>query len=232
MNDLFSTVRSKAELKSYQMIGPEWGNELSYSTLLIVDDILKIVEKDRKAYCIYPEDNEIFRIFNTLPPDKVKCVILGQDPYHTGNANGYAFGCKYTTSPSLEQINHAIIDMNVPRNNEFTRERTLQYLVDQGVFLLNTILTVRWNLAMSHSNIGWHHLIDNVLYILNSGKSKAFLLWGKEAQKYGNKLNKKHLVLTEEHPAAASYRQERWECNHFGKVNKWLQDNDQTPIYW
>ncbi len=193
-------------------------------------NILDKVSKDRKTKTVYPAKEDVFKLFRTVSYKDVKVVIIGQDPYHNGNANGIAFACKVDVSPSLLKIGEAI------RTNGYThnplRTRLLEHLTNQGVFPYNTILTVRQGEPLSHKDIGWDHFTACVIAALNEKENVAWLLWGAEAQSYGRFINTNHLILQCEHPAAASYGKRAWNCTHFTDVNRWLEGKGLTKINW
>lgn len=192
--------------------------------------ILDRVEKDRRTNTIYPERPDVFRLFRTISYNDVKIVIIGQDPYHNGNANGIAFACKNQVSPSLLKIGEAIRADGYVNNP--LRTRLLDHFTNQGVFPYNTILTVKAGEPLSHKEIGWDHFTACVIAALNEKENVAWLLWGAEAQSYTKFINTNHLILQCEHPAAASYGKRDWNCRHFGRVNEWLESKGLTKINW
>lgn len=207
-----------------------WKEILPISFFRDVDGVLQRVKADAKNHTIYPEPADILRVFSMNPYD-IKVVILGQDPYHTGNAMGLAFGCKWTKSASLIKIEQAIHDdLRIGRNN---RLKDLSEWHDQGVFLLNTILTVREGQPLSHENIGWYRITRQVIQVINSLQPVAWCLWGSKARYYEQYVtNPESLILDWEHPAAAAYGKYSWGCNHFSKINSWLASRNQKMIKW
>lgn len=193
--------------------------------------ILKNIEDERKGFIVYPQREDVFRLFKTVSYGSVKVVIIGQDPYHNGNANGIAFACRETVSPSLLKIGEAI------RNNGYTsnpeRVRTLEHLTKQGVFLYNTILTVRRGEPLSHKDsIGWLHFTACIIDSLNQKKDLIWLLWGSEAQQMSKFINTNHHILQAKHPVSASYENRVWDCSHFREVNEYLEKKGLTKINW
>lgn len=183
---------------------------------------------------IYPPGKLIFNAFNTTPFNKVKVVILGQDPYHNpGQAHGLSFSVPIGVSapPSLVNIFKEIeADLGITRPNHGNLEKW----AEQGVLLLNASLTVEENKPMSHSKIGWHEFTNSVIHTLSDKKDKlVFLLWGGFAKNKTELINtQKHCVLTAAHPSPLSAHNGFFGCRHFSKANAWLQKNDILPIDW
>ena len=184
-------------------------------------------------YTCYPAKENIFRAFYNTPLDKVKVVILGQDPYHEpGQAMGMSFSVPNGTKlpPSLKNIYKEL-------DNEFGTHPDngdLTFWANQGVLLLNTILTVRMGEAKSHHGLGWENFIDSIIEDLNNiNRPIVFMLWGKDAQRYQKFLtNKNHLVLSTSHPSPFSANRGFLGCNHFKDCNSFLLKNGITTINW
>jgi uracil-DNA glycosylase len=193
----------------------------------------EFVINEYNNYKCYPPYKNIFHAFSITSLKETKVVILGQDPYHEENqAHGLAFSvlCK-KIPPSLVNIYKEMeSDLNVKVN----QDGNLDYLAAQGVLLLNTSLTVREHLANSHSNKGWEVFTDNAIKLLNEqDRPIVFILWGRNAvskTKYLN--NPKHLVLTSVHPSPLSAYGGFFGSKPFSKTNKFLSDNNLTPIKW
>ena len=193
----------------------------------------EFVINEYNNYKCYPPYKNIFHAFSITSLKDTRVVILGQDPYHEENqAHGLAFSvlCK-KIPPSLVNIYKEMeSDLNVKVN----QDGNLDYLASQGVLLLNTSLTVREHLANSHSNKGWEIFTDNVIKLLNEqDRPIVFILWGRNAiskTKYLN--NPKHLVLTSVHPSPLSAYGGFFGSKPFSKTNKFLSDNNLTPIKW
>lgn len=193
----------------------------------------EFVINEYNNYKCYPPYKNIFHAFSITSLKDTKVVILGQDPYHEENqAHGLAFSvlCK-KIPPSLVNIYKEMeSDLNVKVN----QDGNLDYLAAQGVLLLNTSLTVREHLANSHSNKGWEVFTDNAIKLLNEqDRPIVFILWGRNAiskTKYLN--NPKHLVLTSVHPSPLSAYGGFFGSKPFSKTNKFLSDNNLTPIKW
>lgn len=192
------------------------------------------VRREYAENVIYPPAKNIFNAFNLCPLDKIKVVILGQDPYHEPNqAHGLCFSVNdgVMFPPSLQNIFKEINnDLNLPIPTSGNLERWAL----QGVFLLNAILTVRAHQAASHKNKGWETFTDSVIKIISQQNSGAvFMLWGSYARSKAELIDKtKHLVLEAVHPSPLSAHRGFFGCKHFSKANKWLVDNGKTPIQW
>lgn len=200
---------------------------------------IKLVEKIKsdvdRGSAIYPEKQNIFNSFNTTPFDEVKVIILGQDPYHgAGQANGLSFSVNdgVKVPPSLRNIFKEIeedLGIEVYKNNG-----NLMRWAKQGVFLLNTTLTVRQGEPNSHQNYGWKYFTANALSLLNrDDKPKVFLLWGNNAKKLKFIFtNPNHLVLESAHPSPLSASRGFFGCKHFSQTNKFLLNNGELEIDW
>lgn len=188
----------------------------------------------RAKKVIYPRAAEIFSAFNETPLDRVKVVILGQDPYHgVGQAHGLCFSVRpgVDIPPSLQNIFKELksdLGLEVP-NHGF-----LHSWAEQGVLLLNATLTVEAGRAGSHQKKGWEEFTDRVVNILNREKNNlVFLLWGSYAQKKGAVIDRKrHLVLEAPHPSPLSAHRGFLGCRHFSKANEYLKAHGKTPINW
>ncbi len=194
----------------------------------------KINEEYASGRTIYPPADEIFNAFHLTPLSEVKCVIIGQDPYHgEGQAHGLCFSVRPQVDipPSLVNIYKELNDdlgCYVPNNG---------YLVKwakQGVLLLNSVLTVRAHQAFSHQGLGWEQFTDAVINILNEqDRPIVFLLWGKPAQQKAAKLNNSnHLILKAPHPSPLSAYRGFFGCKHFSMANEFLQEHGLEPIDW
>ncbi len=201
---------------------------------------LKIINFLKQEYhkkkIIYPSKKNIFQIFKLIKFNKIKVVILGQDPYCNKNQ---AHGLAFSVLPNIKKLPPSIINIYKELKNEFfwfkqPKNGYLLNWVKQGVFLFNTILTVEKNIPCSHKNIGWEIFSDNIIkYISLYLKNIVFLLWGKYAQKKIKFINnKKHLILTSSHPSPLSFNKGFLGCNHFKKTNIFLKKNNINPINW
>jgi uracil-DNA glycosylase len=190
-------------------------------------------EKQQKKI-IYPVGSLIFNAFNSTPVDKVKVVILGQDPYHGPNqAHGLCFSVLpgVPFPPSLLNIFKEIqqdLGFSIPNHG------CLQSWANQGVLLLNATLTVQQANAGSHQGKGWETFTDKAIQVINDHcENIVFLLWGSYAQKKGQFINtEKHLVLRSPHPSPLSAHRGFWGNQHFSKTNQWLLEKGKEPIDW
>jgi uracil-DNA glycosylase len=192
-----------------------------------------LVEEKRK-HIIYPPGQLIFSAFNRLPFDKVKVVIIGQDPYHgKGQANGLCFSVSNGISqpPSLVNI---FKEIHSDLGHPFPKTGNLEPWADQGVLLLNATLTVRENQAGSHQNKGWENFTNAVIKELSSRKKGlVFLLWGKYAQAKEALIDtSKHHVLKAPHPSPFSAHTGFLGCKHFSKTNELLKQEGLQEIDW
>jgi len=193
----------------------------------------KVAEEYRQTQ-IFPPKEDIFNAFHMTPLKDVKAVILGQDPYHgEGQAHGLCFSVKPEVEipPSLVNIYKELqedLGCYIPNHGY------LQKWAEQGVLLLNTVLTVRAHQANSHRGIGWEEFTDAAIRILDQQERPiVFLLWGRPAQMKKEMLkNPKHLVLEAPHPSPLSAYRGFFGCGHFSKTNQFLKANGYDPIDW
>ncbi len=216
-------------------LGNSWdellGDEFESKYYLNLREFLK---KEYKNQNIFPERNNIFEAFKLTDYNDVKVVILGQDPYHgKGQAHGLAFSVSPNTPipPSLMNIYKELRDdvgTFIPNNG---------YLIpwaEQGVLLLNTVLTVRQLSPNSHKNAGWEKLTDKAIHLLSERqKPMVFMLWGKNAQEKEIFIDsEKHLVLKAPHPSPLSAHRGFFGCRHFSAANRFLKQQDNGKINW
>ncbi len=191
-------------------------------------------EQKAQKKVIYPPGKQIFNALNTTPFDKVKVVILGQDPYHgPGQAHGLCFSVLPGVAfpPSLLNI---FKEIQQDLGHPIPSHGCLQSWAEQGVLLLNATLTVEQACAGAHQNKGWETFTDAVIEKLNTHRTGlVFLLWGSYAQKKGALIDtQKHLVLKSPHPSPLSAHRGFFGNGHFSKSNAWLQQQGLTPIDW
>ncbi len=194
------------------------------------------VKEEYQEGSVYPAPQNIFRAFDLCPFDKVKVVILGQDPYHgAGQANGLSFAVNdgVATPPSLQNIFKEIASdwegRTLPK-----RDGDLSRWAEQGVLLLNATLTVRARTAGSHQGKGWEEFTDAVIRTLSENREHlVFLLWGNYAKAKGAHIDRaRHLVLTAPHPSPFSAASGFFGCKHFSKANDYLIAHGEAPIDW
>ncbi len=192
-----------------------------------------LTRKQHRAV-IYPPGPQIFNALNSIPFEQVRVVILGQDPYHgPGQAHGLCFSVLpgVRIPPSLANIYREIesdLGIKAPAHGN------LQSWADQGVLLLNSVLTVERGQAGSHQGKGWETFTDAVIRELTEGREGlVFMLWGSYAQKKGAVIDaRKHLVLKAPHPSPLSAHRGFLGCKHFSRANDYLQQQQQSPLNW
>lgn len=196
--------------------------------------ITQFINTEYSKGIVYPKKEEIFAALRATPFEKTKIVIIGQDPYHGENqAHGLAFSVQPGTKipPSLINIFKELsTDLEIP----VSKTGNLIPWAEQGVLLLNTVLTVRAGEANSHKNKGWEEFTDKVITMLNSSDNPiVFILWGKPAQEKAKLLNnQKHLILKAAHPSPLSAFRGFFGCKHFSKANTYLRNNNMQEINW
>ena len=191
-------------------------------------------EEKRRGRRIFPPGDEIFSAFAHTPLDRVKVVILGQDPYHgEGQAHGLCFSVRRGTAipPSLQNIYREIHDelgLPIPDHGDLTA------WADRGVLLLNSVLTVECARAASHRGKGWERFTDRVIEVVNRDREGVvFMLWGSYAQRKGAIIDReRHLVLQAPHPSPLSAHRGFFGCGHFRAANEYLEARGEEPIDW
>jgi len=197
-------------------------------------DLKHFLVAEKAAYRIYPKGSDIFAAYNLTPFEKVKVVILGQDPYHGPNqAHGLAFSVQRGIAhpPSLQNIFKELKDdigCEVPRHG------TLEAWAAQGVFLLNTVLTVRAGEAHSHKEQGWERFTDATIKALSDGKEHlVFILWGRPAQMKASLIDaSRHHIIAAPHPSPLSAYRGFFGSRPFSRSNAYLQSAGIAPIDW
>ena len=192
------------------------------------------VKSEYSQYQIFPPGKLIFNAFNLCPFDKVKVVIIGQDPYHgPGQAHGLCFSVNdgVPFPPSLVNIFKEIkadIGTDAPATGNLTR------WAEQGVLMLNTVLTVRAHQANSHQGRGWEQFTDAIIHAVNAqDRPIVYMLWGRPAQsKIPMLTNPKHLILKAPHPSPLSAYRGFFGCKHFSQANEFLKEHGIEPIDW
>nr|WP_243454066.1 uracil-DNA glycosylase [Oceanisphaera pacifica] len=197
---------------------------------------LEFVEQQRAVgKTIYPPEQEVFSAFSLTPLDQVKVVILGQDPYHGPNqAHGLSFSVQLGVKipPSLRNI-YKELTTDIP-GFIAPEHGCLTAWAEQGVLLINTVLTVEAGKAHSHAKLGWETFTDKVIATINEQcQGVVFLLWGSHAQKKGAKIDSlRHHILTAVHPSPLSAYRGFFGCKHFSQTNTLLAQQGKTPINW
>lgn len=196
--------------------------------------LYETVKHEYQTRAVYPDANDIFNAFDFTPLGKVKVVILGQDPYHgPGQAHGLCFSVKPDVEipPSLVNIYQELqedLGCYIPNNGY------LKKWAEQGVMLLNTVLTVRAHQANSHRGIGWEEFTDAAIRAVNAqDRPIVYILWGKPAQAKKSMLtNPKHLILEAPHPSPLSAYRGFFGSKPFSKTNAFLEEHGVEPIDW
>lgn len=198
------------------------------------EKLTKFVKDEYRSKAIYPPPKFIFRAFELTPFNKVKVVILGQDPYHgAGQANGLSFAVppEVRPPPSLQNIFKELeTDLGPVTNKTGDLERWAK----QGVLMLNATLTVRANTAGSHQHKGWELFTDAVIKAVNDQKEHVvFILWGNYAKQKGAHIDRnRHYVIESVHPSPFAAHSGFFGSKPFSKTNEYLKANDETPIDW
>lgn len=198
------------------------------------EELVSFVREEYAHGVVYPAGGNIFRAFDRCSFDNLKVVIIGQDPYHgPGQANGLCFsvGAGVPFPPSLQNIFKEVasdVGTPVPMSGELDR------WAEQGVLLLNSVLTVRQHCAASHAGRGWEQFTDAVVRAIAERKEGVvYMLWGSYAQKKGAIANpEKNLILKAVHPSPLSAYRGFFGCKHFSQANQYLQQIGKTPIEW
>ncbi len=225
-----SVIQDRVELR------PSWkkrmGSEFEQEYMQELRDFL-IAEK-QQGKIIYPESENIFSSMNCLPFDDVKVVIVGQDPYHgPGQAHGLCFSVKpgVRIPPSLVNIFKEIhADLGIP----LSKHGYLKSWAEQGVLMINSVLTVENNKAGSHQGKGWERFTDAIISTVHKEHSGVvYFLWGSYAQKKGKIIDrKKNLVLQSVHPSPLSAHRGFFGNKHFSQANAYLEEVGKTPVNW
>lgn len=197
-------------------------------------ELSRFIHDEYRTATIYPPAAKIFAAFDACPFDKVKVVILGQDPYHgPGQANGLCFSVAPDVAIPRSLVNifkeiHDDTGAPIPANGDLSR------WANQGVLLLNATLTVRAHEAGSHQGHGWEQLTDAAIKALNNGRSGlVFILWGAYAGRKREFIDiDRHLVLSSAHPSPLSASRGFFGNHHFSRANAWLTSHGETPIEW
>lgn len=199
-----------------------------------MNELKAFLLEEKKSHTIYPRGSNIFNAFNSTPFESVKAVILGQDPYHgAGQAHGLSFSVQegVPLPPSLQNIFKELVsDIGCP----FPKSGDLSHWAEEGVLLLNTLLTVRAGEAFSHKERGWERFTDQVIRTLNERREHiVFILWGAPAGKKASLIDEtKHLVLRSPHPSPLSSYRGFFGSKPFSRTNEYLVSRKIAPIDW
>ena len=218
--------------------------EASWKNLLINEFeqsyFLDLSQKIKQIYLgnegnVFPKGSEIFRAFDLCPVEKTKVVILGQDPNPTrGHAHGLSFSVSDDVRPFPKSLNNIFKEINEDIGKPFPENGNLTRWAEQGVLLLNTVLTVEEGSPDSHKGMGWEQFTDRVIELLSSEKEHlVFMLWGAKAAKKRELIDeRKHKVLSSVHPSPLSAYRGFFGCKHFSKANDYLSMNNLSNIDW
>jgi len=232
MTELAEPVAQTGRLKLVESWRTILNDEFSKPYMVSLREFL--AQRKKAGATIYPKGDEYFHALNSTPFEKVKVVILGQDPYHgPGQAHGLCFSVRkgVPLPPSLRNIFEEIKrDLGIPA----PRHGCLEHWAEQGVLLLNAVLTVEEGKAAAHAGKGWEQFTDRIVRELSERQSNlVFLLWGGYAQKKGVVINRdRHLVLETVHPSPLSAHRGFFGCGHFSKTNEYLVEHGKLPIDW
>jgi uracil-DNA glycosylase len=199
-----------------------------------MQELKDFLAEEKEKYTIFPHADTLFNAFNFTPFDSVKAVILGQDPYHgAGQAHGLSFSVQHGTAlpPSLQNIFKELVsDIGCP----YPKSGDLSHWAQEGVLLLNTLLTVRSGEPFSHKEKGWEQFTDQVIRVLSQRREHiVFILWGASAGKKAALIDAtKHLILKAPHPSPLSSYRGFFGSKPFSQTNRYLASNTITPIDW
>ncbi len=201
------------------------------------ESLVQFVKQEYKQHpnAIFPKGSQIFRAFDACPFDDVKVVILGQDPYPTpGHAHGLCFSAESHVKPLPKSLGNIYKELHDDLGNDLRATADLSDWAQQGVLLLNAVLTVRSGQPDSHAGKGWELFTDAVIQRLNENKQGVvYMLWGSKAQRKAENVNANaNLILTAPHPSPLSAYRGFFGCKHFSKANDYLASNSRTPILW
>ena len=194
--------------------------------------LMHFLRQEREQHQVFPAAADVFNSLMLTPLQHVRVVILGQDPYHDdGQAHGLSFSVQQGVRlpPSLRNI---FRELHSDLGIEPTLHGCLQPWAEQGVLLLNTVLTVRAHAAGSHRGHGWEQLTTRVIQCVNEQQTAAFVLWGSHAQQKAEEISDRHLVIRSPHPSPLSARRGFFGSRPFSQVNQVLERTGQHPIEW
>ena len=218
-------------------------NEPSWKTALkneFTQDYLKeleafLTQEKQAGKNILPKEPLWFNALNSTPIDKVKVLILGQDPYPTaGHAHGLCFSALDPVKPLPKSLLNIYKELKTDLNIDNTHTANLQAWAEQGVLLLNAVLTVEEGKANAHKNKGWEHFTDKIIQTVNEEcENVVFILWGAYAQKKAKFIDEeKHLIIKDPHPSPLSAYRGFWDSKPFSKVNAYLEEYGKEIIDW
>jgi uracil-DNA glycosylase len=201
------------------------------------ESLAKFVKQEYASHPngVFPRGDQIFKAFDACPIENVKVVILGQDPYPTrGHAHGLCFSVEQNIQPLPRSLQNIYKELNSDLGNGIPENGNLVHWAEQGVLLLNSVLTVREGHPDSHAKKGWELFTDAVIQCLNQNKTElVYILWGSKAQRKAENVNlHNNLILMSPHPSPLSASRGFFGCRHFSKANNYLISKDKTAINW
>jgi len=220
----------KIEESWKKQLHTEFEKEYFSSLIAFVKD-----EYQKHPNAVFPKGSQIFRAFDACPFDKLKVVILGQDPYPTrGHAHGLCFSCDAHVRPLPKSLQNIFKELEEDLGVKAPANGDLNFWAEQGVLMLNSILTVREGAPLSHAKKGWEQFTDAVIDVINREKSGIiFVLWGAPAQSKGAIVHAgKHIILKAPHPSPLSAHRGFFGSKPFSHINSILQQQGETPINW
>lgn len=229
------------ESPEVRILGKSWANILGKElNKEYMRKLAGIVRKERTTFNIFPESKDVFKAYKETPFDRVKVIILGQDPYYR---QGQAHGLAFSTPVDLHQTPLSLENIFIEIENDLGKEAFRVYhssdltrWAEQGVLLLNKVLTVREGRPGSHRFIGWEEFTSKTIKYLNICPTPmVFMLWGNDAQQYADHIDGEfHLILEAAHPSPRSADKGFFGCNHFSKANDFLRDTygKEAEIQW
>lgn len=237
-NELFDNpIREALERKRRELLGDEWYNQIGKEfDEPYMQTLSKKLALRRNEVMVYPEPSRVFRAYQMTPYDKVKVVLLLQNPYHDGTATGLAMGVENPKiyPKSIDYLDKAI-EEDIYEGLRFPPlDPDLEYLTREGVMLLNTSLTVEHGNPQSMLNIGWNHFIKATVEALNKRDYVIWLMMGSNAQAFTKYVSDAHNVIEVEHPNKHTYdKRPKWDYQRcFSKANQLLINNNKSPIIW
>jgi uracil-DNA glycosylase len=229
-------IETLSDIQQKNKLDPSWKKKLQGEFEKdSMKSLMAFLQKESKAgKTIYPQGDEYFAALNLTPLDKVKVVIVGQDPYHgPGQAHGLCFSVRdgVRFPPSLLNIFkelNADVGVSIPKSGSLTK------WAEHGVLLLNAVLTVEDGKAAAHAGKGWEQFTDKIIHVLNEEKENiVFILWGAYAQKKASFVDrKKHFVIESVHPSPLSAHRGFFGTKPFSKANAYLKSKGKEPVDW
>lgn len=215
---------------------PSWKSFLEHEFAQpYFQELASFLELEYRINQILPPEHEVLRVFQSVPRQDIRVVILGQDPYPTpGHAHGLCFSVKSGVRPLPKSLNNLFKEVHTDLGIPIPDNGNLERWSNQGVFLLNTVMTVRAGLPQSHAGKGWEEFTNRVICEINTLPTRVvFLLWGSKAQMKKELIDvSKHAVLEAPHPSPLSAHRGFFGCRHFSQANRLLKEANLPTIAW